>query len=192
MVRQLRHRLNTLPPADRAAWIALAVGALAAVVLIVAQDPAEDSAAVRPSADSSPATDDPPASGEPATTVDGDTPLLLGGTHVRALRATLSGRTTTVTLRIRNRTGRTQRLGAGGQSLALRVGDARVRSRPLPAIPVAEGSSETARAQFELPTEVLETADPGDIPADLLVVPWSERGQKPTLGVVRLRIEVPG
>ena len=195
MIRRLRHRFSTLPPADRAAWTALGVAALIAIVVVVAQDPGDGGDAI--GADAPGATPAPgaPSAGQPQSRVGQETPLLLGGTHYRVLRASLSGRAVDVTMRVRNRTGRTQRVGANGQGLTLRVARAQVRPRPLPAIRVAEGTSETVRAQFELPADLvreIELERPQQLDGDLIATPWSEPGSQAAIGLIRLRIELPG
>lgn len=137
---RLRRSFAGMPGADRAAWAALVVVALVAAVLIATQDSGETPAVRAPAPETG-------ASTEPAqapVTVDAAKPLLLGDTAVRALRATRSGREVTVTLRVRNTTGRTQRLDAGGFALALDG----VEPRPLPATAVADGESVTARPRF--------------------------------------------
>jgi hypothetical protein len=177
-VRRLRRRVAALPPADRVAWAGVLVAAIAAAALIALHDPPESSAPTRPA---SPVPTEP-ADGAQPVTVDAESALVLGGTAVRALRAARSDGAIIVTLRVRNGTGRPQRVGAGGFSLALEVGGARVAPAALAAAPLPEGETATLRPRFRVgpgaapPREVL-----------LHVTPWREAGA-PAAGAIRLEV----
>jgi hypothetical protein len=157
-----------MPPADRASWIALAVGALLAAALIGLKE-TDETAPVRAPA---PAAETTPEAARAPTTVDAAEPLLLGDTAVRALRATRVGGTVTVVLRVRNNTGRAQRLNAGGFALVLDGTEAQA----LPATSVPAGESATVRPRF--------AGVEGDAP-ELDVTGWDDGGT----GTIRLEVD---
>jgi hypothetical protein len=118
-----------------------------------------------------------------------DRPLLLGGTQVRVLSATLTGRTVGLRLRLRNETDAEQGVLAGGNELYLNLSGVRVDAGPVgdTRIESMEGATVTLRFPLTPPRLALLRRLGGS--AELGVRPWEEDAATDgSVGVIRLRV----
>lgn len=115
-----------------------------------------------------------------------DDPVLLGGTHVRLLSATLSGSRLTTRVRVRNETEAEQGILAGGQELYVNLGGIRVDAVPPGDVRVPSQTGRTVTLRFALtPRRVVRLRGQGNR-AELGIKPWTEEGSpSDTVGVIR-------
>lgn len=205
----MRRRWEELPGADRAAWVALIVGAVVAFGYVFASgdadapeqvaapsslQPADGGATeAEPSCDEAGA----PSEAEPRITCRrGDTlvtlaaaptAVTLDSTALRLLRATRSETALTTRVRLRNGTEREQTLDLGGDQVALRIGETKLSPREREELTIPAKAGRTTRLRFDLDSDARRLLEQ-DKPVELTIVPWDEVGQDPPrrLGVLRI------
>ncbi|MDQ3741554.1 MAG: hypothetical protein M3320_03735 [Actinomycetota bacterium] len=219
MLRNLGERFNSSTRLEKSIYLVLLlVLAIDIAVIVFARadedpPPVSEVAATQPeTAATDPGTETTPAGGVPAcdeapdpsetgepvtcrtrsatlTIAPQERPVVLGGTQVRLLRASLSGSTVTVRLRVRNETQAEQSVLAGGQELYMNLSGLRVDPEPVGEVLVPMMNGTTVSLRFELTPARLEVLRRAGGRAELGVTPWTEDGAAGSKGVVRFRVQ---
>ena len=116
-------------------------------------------------------------------------PVLLDGTEVRVLSATLEGTTAWVRLRVRNTTDAEQGINAGGQELYLYLAGERIDLASLRVVRLAVNEAKTVTLDYELTPDQLAALAANEGRLDFGVRPWHDGfAPAPLIGVVRVGI----
>lgn len=117
-----------------------------------------------------------------------DRPVVLGGTQVRLLRATLTGRVVIVRLRVRNETDAEQGVVAGGQEIYLNLQGITVNPEPVGDVRVAAMQGTTTTLRYVLTPPRLQALRRLGGEVELGVRPWTDGEPSIERGVIRFDV----
>ena len=125
------------------------------------------------------------------TVADEARPMLLGGTQVRFLSASLAQGTLAIRLRVRNETDEEQGILEGGQRIYVNVDGIRTEPSPPDDIRLAPAEAATVSLDFPLSTARAKRLRGVDGEAELGVVPWPGSGTEPnSRGLIHFTTEM--
>jgi hypothetical protein len=118
-------------------------------------------------------------------------PLVVGGTMVRVVSASLDGADLITRIRVRNETLADQGVQAGGQELYLSIAGKRIDPPVLSRARIAPDKGKTVSIRFVLSQGEIEALRTADGAAELGVRPWEDSVSGRVVGVIRLKVEMP-